>query len=231
MAAQELRWPHLLQGGRRKRLSAPLVHVVDDDDAVRRSASFMLKTSGYQVKPYSSGVELLKERELEPGCILLDIRMPDMDGIEVQAALRERGCTFPVIIMTGHGDVTLAVKAMKLGASDFIEKPFEKAKLLSAIEHGMARLQRTAKNQAQSDDAEIRLQVLTPRERDVLVGLARGLPNKTIGYDLGISPRTVEIHRANLMAKLEVQSLSEALRLAFAAGLGSDEQAGGQTIE
>ena len=196
----------------------PLVHLVDDDVAIRRSAGFMLKTSGYQVRSYESGVELLKcLGELSQGCILLDIRMPGMDGLEVQQALRDKGVTLPVIIMTGHGDVTLAVRAMKAGAIDFIEKPFEKATLLDAIEQGIKRLRDVEKGHDLAKDATVRLGALTPRERDVLGGLAQGLPNKTIAYDLGISPRTVEIHRANLMAKLDVRSLSEALRIAFAA--------------
>ena len=195
-----------------------LVHLVDDDEAIRRSVGFMLKTSGFHVRTYESGVELLKSSQnLEAGCVLLDIRMPGMDGLEVQAALRDKGVMLPVIIMTGHGDVSLAVQSMKAGAIDFIEKPFEKAVLLSAIEHGVERLRQTAAKSDLADDAAIKLHVLTPREREVLDGLAKGLPNKTIAYDLGISPRTVEIHRANLMTKLGVRSLSEALRIAFAA--------------
>jgi len=170
------------------------------------------------VRTYESGDDLLKSASnLEAGCILLDIRMPGMDGLELQAALRDKGIGLPVIIMTGHGDVTLAVQAMKAGAVDFIEKPFEKAVLLSAIDHGLERLRRSAASVDRADEAAVRLQVLTPREREVLDGLAKGLPNKTIAYDLGISPRTVEIHRANLMSKLGVKSLSEALRIAFAA--------------
>ena len=199
-------------------MSDKVVHIVDDDDSVRRSVAFMLKTSGYIVKPYASGVELLKEaRALDPGCILLDIRMPGMDGLEVQQALQERGVSHPVIIMTGHGDVPLSVRAMKAGAIDFIEKPFEKEVLVNAIEDGFAFLNRAGSRRDRSEAAAVRLQALTPRERDVLDGLAQGLPNKTIAYDLGISPRTVEIHRANVMGKLGVRSLSEALRLAFAA--------------
>jgi len=195
-----------------------VVHVVDDDDSVRRSVGFMLKTSGYRVRSFASGAEILKEsKALEPGCILLDIRMPGMDGLEVQEALQSHGVPLPVIIMTGHGDVSLAVDAMKAGAVDFIEKPFEKAVLLSAIEQGIERLKKSAVSRERADQAAVRLQALTPRERDVLDGLAKGLPNKTIAYDLGISPRTVEIHRANLMTKLGVRSLSEALRIAFAA--------------
>lgn len=199
----------------------PLIHLVDDDGAVRRAAGFMLKTSGFQVKSYESGVELLKSTsELDAGCILLDIRMPGMDGLEVQQALRDKGVMLPVIIMTGHGDVSLAVKAMKAGAIDFIEKPFEKEALLGAIDQGMRRLRQAETGRDLAMEANARLQVLTSRERDVLEGLAKGLPNKTIAYDLGISPRTVEIHRANLMAKLKVRSLSEALRIAFAAEAG-----------
>jgi len=195
-----------------------MIHLVDDDPAVRRSVGFMLKTSGYGVQSYESGTDLLKSAgELEEGCILLDIRMPGMDGLEVQQALQEKGVTLPVIIMTGHGDVGLAVRAMKAGAVDFIEKPFEKEALIAAIDEGLRRLWRKEATNDRQKDAEVRLQALTPRERDVLDGLAQGLPNKTIAYDLGISPRTVEIHRANLMSKLEVRSLSEALRIAFSA--------------
>jgi two-component system response regulator FixJ len=198
-----------------------IVYLIDDDEAVRRSAGFMLKTSGYKVDAYPSGVQFLKEgRDLAPGCILLDVRMPEMDGLEVHATLKQRGIGFPVIIMTGHGDVGVAVQAMKAGVVDFIEKPFEKAVLLSAIEEGFARIDQSGRSRARADEAQVRLQALTPRERDVLEGLVRGHPNKTIAYDLDISPRTVEIHRANLMNKLEVASLSEALRIAFAAGLG-----------
>jgi two-component system response regulator FixJ len=194
------------------------VYLVDDDEAIRRSAGFMLKTSGFHVRAFDSGDALMKAASsLEPGCILLDIRMPGMDGLQVQEALNERGVTLPVIIMTGHGDVTLAVQAMKAGAVDFIEKPFEKAIVLGAIEQAFARLDRSAKSQQRAEEAQVQLQALTPREREVLDGLADGLPNKTIAYDLGISPRTVEIHRANVMTKLSVRSLSEALRIAFAA--------------
>jgi two-component system, LuxR family, response regulator FixJ len=205
-------------------VSDRIVHLVDDDEAIRRSAGFMLKTSGFKVSIYASGVELLKEaRDLAPGCILLDVRMPEMDGLQVQEALRERGIGFPVIVMTGHGDVAVAVQAMKTGAVDFIEKPFEKAVLLSSIEEGFSRIEHAGRSRARAEEALVRLQALTPREKDVLEGLVRGHPNKTIAYDLDISPRTVEIHRANLMSKLGVASLSEALRIAFAAGLDENK--------
>jgi two-component system response regulator FixJ len=198
-----------------------LVHLVDDDEAIRRSASFMLRTGGLVVKTYASGLELLAVgKALEAGCILLDVRMPGMDGLEVQKALLDQGIRLPVIVMTGHGDVTVAVQAMKAGAIDFIEKPFEKAMLLDALDEGFAQIANAGIRMARGDEARAKLEVLTPRERDVLEGLVKGHPNKTIAYDLGISPRTVEIHRANVMSKLGVASLSEALRIAFSAGLG-----------
>ena len=198
-----------------------VVHIIDDEDGVRRSAAFMLKTAGYAVRPWPSGVEFLKAvRHVETGCILLDIRMPEMDGLEVQQALLERGVTMPVIVLTGHGDVTIAVKAMKAGAVDFLEKPFETEVLLDAIERSFSRLDSEKDVKVRAADAEVVLGALSPREREVLEGLAQGYPNKTIAYDLGISPRTVEVHRANIMTKLQARSLSDALRIAFAAGVG-----------
>ena len=205
------------------------VYLVDDDDAIRRSASFMLKTSGFIVTSFGSGIDFLEAaRGLDAGCVLLDVRMPEIDGLAVQAQLKARGIALPVIVMTGHGDVTVAVAAMKSGAVDFLEKPFEKAELLSALNDGFARIDQSGHRAERAELAVIRLDALTPRERDVLHGLVNGLPNKTIGYDLGISSRTVEIHRAHLMTKLEVRSLAEALRIAFAAGWSdpSDEAVG-----
>lgn len=200
------------------------VYLVDDDDSVRRSVGFMLKTSGYQVQPFESGVKFLtRVKHLEPGLILLDIRMPEMDGLQVQSELNDRGVTFPVIIMTGHGDIDMAVKAMKAGATDFIEKPFEKISMITSLQQAAHRLADDGRRQAGKQDAQRQLNALTPREHDVLEGLVKGHPNKTIGYDLGISPRTVEIHRANLMQKVGVHSLPDLLRIAFAAGLGDSD--------
>ena len=194
------------------------VHLVDDDESIRRSVSFMLRTTGYVVKTYATGIEFLTEvKSIVPGCVLLDVQMPQIDGLEVQRRLRAEGIFYPVIVMTGHGDVTVSVQAMKAGAVDFIEKPFEKDALLDSLNEAYRRLSRKEATDDRMRDAAVRLQALTPRERDVLDGLSQGLPNKTIAYDLGISPRTVEIHRANLMTKLDVRSLSEALRIAFAA--------------
>lgn len=198
------------------------LYVVDDDDAIRRSLAFLLKTSGFAVQVFEGGLPFLKAAAgLEPGCVLLDVRMPDMDGLEVQRELRARGVMLPVIIMTGHGDIDMAVAAMKAGASDFIEKPFEKATLLACIESARKQSIATRGLGVRAQEAQARLNILTDREREVLDGLVEGLPNKTIAYDLGISPRTVEIHRANLMQKLEVRSLAEALRIAFHAVEGA----------
>lgn len=197
-----------------------MIHIVDDEEAIRRSAGFMLKTSGYAVSTYASGDAFLQAaKDAEPGCVLLDVRMPGMDGLEVQKVMAERGIAMPVVVLTGHGDITVAVRAMKGGAVDFIEKPFEKAVLLTAITAAFERLDDVEARAARASDAAIAIAALTSREQDVLKGMAQGLPNKTIAFDLGISPRTVEVHRANLMAKLQVRSLSEALRIAFAAGL------------
>jgi two-component system response regulator FixJ len=202
----------------------PTIYVIDDDASVRRSVAFMLKTAGMHVEVFAAGGEFLPAvKHLEPGCILLDIRMPDIDGLEVQQALNERGVTMPVIMLTSHGDVATAVKAMKAGASDFLEKPFEKAALLNAIARGVERLDRQDHAVQSSHEAAVRIAGLTPRERDVLRELTHGHPNKMIAYDLGISPRTVEVHRANVMTKLGARSLSEALRIAFAAGLMGDD--------
>lgn len=198
-----------------------LVHIIDDEDGIRRSASFMLKTSGFATRTWESGVAFLKEvRHAETGCILLDIRMPEMDGLEVQKLLTERGVAMPVIVLTGHGDVGIAVKAMKAGAVDFLEKPFDSDVLLEAIGRAFDRIEKAADVLVRAADADLVLGALSAREREVLDGLAQGYPNKTIAYDLGISARTVEVHRANVMAKLGARSLSDALRIAFAAGLG-----------
>lgn len=199
-----------------------LVHIIDDEDAIRRSASFMLKTSGFRVETWVSGVEFLKAgRHAEMGCVLLDVRMPGMDGLEIQQAMLERGLALPVVVMTGHGDISIAVRAMKAGAVDFIEKPFSKALLLEALASAFERIDRAESDATRAAGAAVAIGGLTAREREVLAGLAQGLPNKTIAYDFGISPRTVEVHRANIMTKLHARSLSEALRIAFAAGMGS----------
>ena len=198
----------------------PDVHVVDDDEAVRRSLAYLLRTAGHVVYTWASGEAFLAGMTAGPACVLLDVRMPGIDGPEVQRELAARGLALPVIVMTGHGDIATAVQAMKAGAIDFLEKPFESATLRKALATAAERLATADSHQAQLAEAEARLRILTPREREVLDGLARGLPNKTIAWDLGISARTVEVHRANVMTKLGLPTLSDVLRIAFAAGMG-----------
>ena len=199
----------------------PLVHLVDDDEAIRHSASFMLRLAGYRVQTHKDGISFLDALgELETGCILLDVQMPKMNGLQVQKELNARGCEMPVVVLTGHGDVSVAVQAMKAGAVNFVEKPYEKQLLLKALEEAFGQLESKAQSALMKADADKKLAHLTPRERDVLEGLVEGQTNKAIANSLSISPRTVEIHRANMMEKLGVDNLSAALRLAFAAGLG-----------
>lgn len=201
----------------------PLVHVVDDEDSIRRSLDFLLKNAGYQVAKWEDGESFLKGAERSaPACVLLDVRMPGMDGLQVQAEMAARGFNLPVIVLTGHGDVGTAVAAMQAGAVDFLEKPFERDSLLRALGLGFAQLANATSRRDREQWARTQIGALTVREREVLEGLACGYPNKTIAYDLGISSRTVEVYRANVMAKLEVTNFAEALRVAFAAGMGNE---------
>ena len=199
-------------------LDGALVHLIDDDEDVRRALAFQLGTAGLAVKVYGSASTFLKTfRDAPKSIVLSDVRMPELDGLELLRRLREKGNRCPVIIMTGHADVPMAVEAMKLGAVDFIEKPFADETVLSAIKTALRRQQDKEPLQPDSELAS-RLQSLTDRERDVLRGLLAGHPNKTIAYDLGLSPRTVEVHRANLMTKTGASSLSELIRMALLAG-------------
>ena len=181
----------------------------------------LLRSVGLRVQLFGSAPEFLQSKLADvPSCLILDIRLPRVSGLDFQADLAEAGIHIPIIFMTGHGDIPMTVRAMKAGAVDFIEKPFEKDTLFSSLDEGFRRLSQEQVTGERRRDAKVKLQALTARELDVLDGLAQGMPNKTIAYDLGISPRTVEIHRANLMTKLGARSLSEALRIAFAAGDG-----------
>ena len=196
-----------------------VVHIVDDDPAVRNSLRFLLRTSGYEAATYASGPELLSQAgELRPGCVLTDVRMPEMNGIELVRRLKELGVPNPVIVMTGHADVPLAVEAMRAGVVDFIEKPFDDEALLTSIQSAMAQNAASAGEDAEIGDIRSRLEQLTARERQVLEGLVAGQANKAIAYDLEISPRTVEVYRANVMTKMKARSLSELVRMRLLVG-------------
>lgn len=195
-------------------MADPVVHVIDDDEAVRQSLAFLLASSGFPVRLYDSAAGFLDALPAgQPGCVLTDVRMPGMSGLDLQRELTARRISLPVIVMTGHGDVALAVEAMKAGAVDFIEKPFSDETILHAIRNAFARHSHDAAQQTEVSAVTTRLQSLTVREREVLDGLIAGLPNKTIAYDLNISARTVEVHRANLMTKMAAGSLPELVRL------------------
>ena len=201
-----------------------LVHVVDDEDAVRRSLEFALRTAGFSVEKWPDGESFLRGVDpTAPACVLLDVRMPGMDGLQVQAEMACKGLNLPVIVLTGHGDIATAVRAMQGGAVDFIEKPFERERLLQALEAGFGQLADREGKREREQWARTQVASLTQREQEVLEGLACGYPNKTIAYDLDISSRTVEVYRANAMEKLGVMSFADALRIAFAAGMGSEK--------
>jgi two-component system response regulator FixJ len=197
-----------------------LVYIVDDDEAVRDSLSLLLVTRGYTVRAFASAPEFLAAApSLRPGCLIADIRMPEMDGLELQQRLIDEALPFPLIVITGHGDVPLAVRAMKVGAIDFIEKPFPAETIINSAAAALARLAESPDPDPVAATSIAKFALLTPREREVLQGLLAGLPNKSIAYDLAISPRTVEIHRARIMNKMEARSLSDLIRMSFAAGL------------
>ncbi len=197
-----------------------IIHVIDDDAAIRDSLAFLLDVSGYLPVVHESATAFLSTAAVDtPACVVTDIRMPGMSGIELVRKLKSSGKTWPVILITGHGDVALAVEAMKAGAVDFIEKPFDDAALLGAIQTALETNPATPGDSHAKSQAEARLAELSPRERDVLRGLVAGKINKVIAHDLGISPRTVEVYRANLMAKTGARGMSELMRIALAAGL------------
>ena len=198
-----------------------VVHVVDDDEALRDSLAFLLDCAGLEVRTYESALAFLdRVAGMERGCIVTDIRMPGMSGLELVQRLNERGVKDPVIVITGHGDVPLAVQAMKAGVSDFIEKPFADDQLLGAIHTALARGSGIRQEEEEKSRIAERIGSLSQREREVLDGLVDGKPNKIIAFDLGISARTVEIYRANLMTKMQAHSLSELVRMSLLAGRG-----------
>jgi len=201
-------------------MATSLVHVIDDDDALRDSLSFLLGTARLDVKTYESAEAFLSALPgVNSGCIITDVRMPNMSGVDLLRKLNKLQIALPVIVITGHGDVQLAVEAMKIGAADFIEKPFDDEMLLNAVRAALARWEDKCKEVSERSSYVEKLETLSSRERDVLEGLIAGKANKVIAFDLGISPRTVEIYRANVMTKTGANSLPELVRMALLAGL------------
>lgn len=205
----------------------PVIYVIDDDEAVRQSLEFLLKTAGMTVRGFDSAKSFLDVLpEIRSGCIVTDVRMPDITGIDLLRRIKELGVDIPVIVITGHGDISLAVEAMKIGAVDFLEKPFDDDTLIDAVRGSLDRTADTAQRNADLTEIHDRLAALSNRERQVLEGLVAGKANKVIAFDLGISPRTVEIYRANLMTKMAANSLSDLVRMAMVAGILEDSGKG-----
>jgi two-component system response regulator FixJ len=203
-----------------------VVHVIDDDEAMRESLAFLLSAVGMEVRTHESAMGFLDVApKVEAGCVITDVRMPGLSGVDLLRRLRELKLGIPVIVITGHGDVPLAVEAMKIGALDFLEKPFDDEVLLASVRSALNQLDQDQRRQGKRNEIERRLAALSNRERDVLEGLVSGHANKQIAYDLGISPRTIEIYRANLMTKMQAASLSDLVRMALIAGiLGPDSE-------
>ena len=202
---------------------ALVVHVIDDDEAMRQSLAFLFRTARIHAETYESASAFLSALpQLKVGCIVTDVRMPGLSGLDLLRRLRELNIGVPVIVITGHGDVPLAVEAMKGGAADFLEKPFDDEALLGAVRSALSKNATDHERQAQKSAIKERLASLSNRERDVLQGLVAGNPNKTIAYDLGISPRTVEIYRANVMTKMQAGSLSDLVRMAIVGDILED---------
>ena len=227
MTVGDERSPPAVSGAACRRCGDPApavraVHVVDDDDAVRRALAMLFRSAGTPAETHASGLAFLEAlpslSDGAVGCVLTDVRMPGLDGLELLRRLKQGGFRRPVVVMTAHGDVSTAVRAMKAGAVDFVEKPFDDEALLAAVEAALGSPQ--ASGAARADDAAERIAALSPREREVLDLLIAGKPNKLIARDLGLSPRTVEVHRARMMARLGVGSLAEAVRLAVHAEVG-----------
>jgi len=205
-------------------VAQPVVHIIDDDEGLRESLAFLLRSAAFEVKSFESAKAFLDVLpHAAPGCIITDVRMPDISGIELLRRLKELKIGVPVIVITGHGDVALAVEAMKIGAADFFEKPFDDDLLVASVRAVLRQREGQTKRGAKRAEIEHRISTLSRREKDVLTGLIEGRANKQIAFDLGISPRTVEIYRANLMNKMQADSLSDLVRMALLAEmLGSD---------
>jgi two-component system, LuxR family, response regulator FixJ len=196
------------------------VYVIDDDEAARHSLAFLLKAAKLEVKTFESATSFLEvASDIRYGCVITDLRMPEISGIDLVRRLKDLKIGLPVIVITGHGDVPLAVEAMKLGAMDFLEKPFDDEALLASVRTALKQDESKSKRQSEREEIEKRLAALSNRERDVLEGLVAGHANKRIAFDHGISPRTVEIYRANLMTKMQAGSLSDLVRMALISGI------------
>jgi two-component system, LuxR family, response regulator FixJ len=199
------------------------VYVIDDDEAMRDSLNFMLGAADFHVTSFESAQKFLDAiSTVDFGCVVSDVRMPGIDGIELLKRLKASRSVLPVVIMTGHGDVPLAVEAMKLGAVDFLEKPFEDERIIGMIDVALRQAESNAQGEAMTSDIASRIASLSPRERQVMDGLIAGLSNKLIARDYDISPRTIEVYRANVMTKMQAGSLSELVRLAIRAGVLKD---------
>ncbi len=197
-----------------------IVHVIDDDDAARESLEFLLRSARLEVRTYESAKKFLKVlSSVKPGCLITDVRMPEVSGIDLLRKLRDLDFGIPVIVITGHGDVPLAVEAMRIGAIDFLEKPYDDDVLLASVRSALGRADKESAQSGEKAELHERLATLSTREREVLDGLVAGQPNKIIAFNLGISPRTVEIYRANVMTKMKAGSLSELVRMALVAGV------------
>src|SRR5512147_17761 len=206
-----------------------IVYVIDDDDAVRQSLEFLLKTAGLAVRGFEHArafLEILPQ--VGNGVVVTDVRMPDISGIDLLRSLKQTNPDLPVIVITGHGDISLAVEAMKIGAVDFLEKPFDDDLLIASVRSALDRDADAAKRKAELGNISEKLAALSNRERQVLDGLVAGNANKTIAFDLGISPRTVEIYRANVMTKMSANSLSDLVRMAMTAGILESTTKGGR---
>ena len=193
------------------------IYVVDDDAAMRDSMRMLLESAGFVVQLYTSATQFLADHVQKGGCLITDIRMPRMDGLELQDEIARRGIEIPVIVITGHADIPLAVRAMQAGAIDFIEKPFDREHMLDSIRRALTAGQQSRSRSAEARAAKEVLALLTPRERNVMDCLVKGGSNKVAAHELGISPRTVEIHRARIMEKMKARSLSDVVRAALAA--------------
>lgn len=199
------------------------VYVIDDDPAMRDSLDFLLGSAGFSVTLFDSALKFLETMpSLAFGCVVSDVRMPGMDGIDLLRQLKKEPKTLPIVIMTGHGDIPLAVEAIKLGAIDFLEKPFEDERLVIMISTALSQAADQSKTESISADIASRIASLSPRERQVMDGLVAGLSNKLIARDYNISPRTIEVYRANVMTKMQASSISELVRLAMRGGILKD---------